>query len=32
VVVGVDGSDAARGAAKWAAREAIHHDVPLRLV
>jgi nucleotide-binding universal stress UspA family protein len=32
VVVGVDGSDAAIGAAKWAAREAIHHDVPLRLV
>jgi nucleotide-binding universal stress UspA family protein len=32
VVVGVDGSDAAIGAAKWAASEAIHHDVPLRLV
>jgi nucleotide-binding universal stress UspA family protein len=32
VVVGVDGSEAAIGAAKWAAREAIHHDVPLRLV
>ncbi|SPM32264.1 hypothetical protein MRAB57_61 [Mycobacterium rhizamassiliense] len=32
VVVGVDGSDAAIGAAEWAAREAIHHDVPLRLV
>lgn len=32
VVVGVDGSDAAIGAAKWAAKEAIHHDVPLRLV
>jgi nucleotide-binding universal stress UspA family protein len=32
VVVGVDGSDAAIGAAEWAAKEAIHHDVPLRLV
>ncbi|MGO9031699.1 universal stress protein [Mycobacterium sp.] len=32
VVVGVDGSDAAIGAAQWAAREAIHQDVPLRLV
>ncbi len=32
VVVGIDGSDAAIGAAKWAAREALHHDVPLRLV
>jgi nucleotide-binding universal stress UspA family protein len=32
VVVGFDGSEAAIGAAKWAAREAIHHDVPLRLV
>jgi nucleotide-binding universal stress UspA family protein len=32
VVVGVDGSEAAIGAAKWAAREAIHHDVPLRPV
>ncbi len=32
VVVGVDGSDAAIGAAEWAAREAVHHDVPLRLV
>jgi nucleotide-binding universal stress UspA family protein len=32
VVVGVDGSEAAIGAAKRVAREAIHHDVPLRLV
>ena len=32
VVVGVDGSDAAIGAAEWAAREAVHQDVPLRLV
>jgi nucleotide-binding universal stress UspA family protein len=32
VVVGVDGSKAAIGAATWAAREALHRDVPLRLV
>jgi nucleotide-binding universal stress UspA family protein len=32
IVVGVDGSDAGIGAAEWAAKEAIHHDVPLRLV
>ena len=32
VVVGVDGSDAAIGAAEWAAKEAIHQDVLLRLV
>jgi nucleotide-binding universal stress UspA family protein len=32
VVVGIDGSDAAIVAAKWAAKEAIHQDVPLRLV
>jgi nucleotide-binding universal stress UspA family protein len=32
VVVGIDGSDAAIGAAEWAAKEAIHQDVPLRLV
>jgi nucleotide-binding universal stress UspA family protein len=32
VVVGIDGSNAAIGAAEWAAKEAIHHDVPLRLV
>jgi nucleotide-binding universal stress UspA family protein len=32
VVVAVDGSNAAIGAAEWAAREALHHDVPLRLV
>jgi nucleotide-binding universal stress UspA family protein len=32
VVVGIDGSDAATGAAEWAAKEAVHQDVPLRLV
>ena len=32
VVVAVDGSSAAIDAAEWAAREALHHDVPLRLV
>jgi nucleotide-binding universal stress UspA family protein len=32
VVVGIDGSDAAIGAAEWAVKEAIHQDVPLRLV
>jgi nucleotide-binding universal stress UspA family protein len=32
IVVGVDGSEAAIGAAEWAAKEAVHHDVPLRLV
>ena len=32
VVVGVDGSDAAINAAKWAIDEAISRDVPLRLV
>lgn len=32
VVVGVDGSPAALGAAVWAAREAAGRDVPLRLV
>jgi nucleotide-binding universal stress UspA family protein len=32
VVVGVDGSDAAIRAAVWAVKEAVHHDVPLRLV
>src|ERR1700735_1183661 len=32
VVVGVDGSDAAVGAAEWAAKDAIHQDVALRLV
>jgi nucleotide-binding universal stress UspA family protein len=32
VVVGIDGSDAAIGAAQWAVKEAIHQDVPLRLV
>lgn len=32
VVVGVDGSDAAMGAAEWAVKEAIHQDVALRLV
>jgi hypothetical protein len=32
VVVGIDGSDASIGAAQWAAKEAVHQDVPLRLV
>jgi nucleotide-binding universal stress UspA family protein len=32
VVVGIDGSDAAIGAAEWAVKEAIHQDVPVRLV
>jgi nucleotide-binding universal stress UspA family protein len=32
VVVGIDGSDAAIGAAEWAAKEAVHYGVPLRLV
>ncbi len=32
VVVGVDGSDAAIEAARWAAKEAVHQQVPLRLV
>jgi nucleotide-binding universal stress UspA family protein len=32
VVVGIDGSDAAIGAAQWAVKEAIHQDVPLRRV
>jgi nucleotide-binding universal stress UspA family protein len=32
IVVGIDGSDAAIGAAQWAAKEAVHQDVPLRLV
>ena len=32
VVVGVDGSDAAINAAKWAVDEAISRDVPLRVV
>jgi nucleotide-binding universal stress UspA family protein len=32
VVVGIDGSDAAIRAAEWAAKEAVHHGVPLRLV
>ncbi|MBO0880503.1 MAG: universal stress protein [Mycobacterium sp.] len=32
VVVGVDGSNTAIGAAEWAAKEALHHDVALRLV
>ena len=32
VVVAVDGSSAAIGAAVWAAREALHHDVPLQLL
>jgi nucleotide-binding universal stress UspA family protein len=32
VVVGIDGSNAAIDAAQWAAKEAVHQDVPLRLV
>ncbi len=32
IVVAVDGSNAAVDAAKWAAKEAVHHAVPLRLV
>ncbi len=32
VVVAVDGSKAAIGAAEWAVKEAVHQDVPLRLV
>lgn len=32
VVVGVDGSEAALAAVLWAAREASHRRVPLRLV
>lgn len=32
VVVGVDGSKAARGAALWAVDEAVSRDIPLRLV
>lgn len=32
VVVGVDGSHAALNAVRWAAAEAVDHDVPLRLV
>lgn len=32
IVVGVDGSDAGIRAAEWAAVEAVHQDVPLRLV
>jgi nucleotide-binding universal stress UspA family protein len=32
VVVAVDGSEAAIGAAEWAAKEALHQGVPLRIV
>jgi nucleotide-binding universal stress UspA family protein len=32
VVVGIDGSKAAIGATVWATKEAVHQDVPLRLV
>ncbi len=32
VVVGVDGSKAAINAAQWAVDEAVHRDIPLRLV
>ncbi|KAA1250624.1 universal stress protein [Mycobacterium simiae] len=32
IVVGIDGSDAAINAARWAVAEAISHDIPLRLI
>jgi len=32
IVVGIDGSDAAINAAKWAAAEATSRDIPLRLI
>jgi nucleotide-binding universal stress UspA family protein len=32
VVVGIDGSDAAINAAKWAVAEATSRDIPLRLI
>lgn len=32
IVVGIDGSDAAVAAARWAAEEAVARDVPLRLI
>ncbi|OBI40253.1 hypothetical protein A5707_10045 [Mycobacterium kyorinense] len=32
IVVGIDGSAAANQAAEWAIKEAIHQDVPLRMV
>ncbi len=32
IVVGIDGSDAAINAAKWAVAEAISRDIPLRLI
>lgn len=32
IVVGIDGSDAAIGAVEWAAKEAVHQDIWLRLV
>ena len=32
VVVGIDGSDAAVNAAKWAVAEAVSRDIPLRLI
>jgi nucleotide-binding universal stress UspA family protein len=32
IVVGIDGSDAAINAAKWAATEAVSRDIPLRLI
>jgi nucleotide-binding universal stress UspA family protein len=32
IVVGIDGSDAAIDAARWAAKEAVHQDVQLRIV
>jgi nucleotide-binding universal stress UspA family protein len=32
IVVGIDGSDAAINAAKWAIAEATSRDIPLRLI
>ena len=32
IVVGIDGSDAAINAAKWAVTEATSRDIPLRLI
>ncbi|MCU1668581.1 MAG: putative universal stress protein [Blastococcus sp.] len=32
IVVGVDGSDCALGAVRWAAREAVRRDAPLRIL
>ena len=32
IVVGIDGSDAAINAAKWAVTEAVSRNIPLRLI